>query len=168
MHSFDRRPWFASLALALCLALAAAPGRAGSVTYPHGNPRPEYCLSCHTEEVYRRDCDDPTGFCLLANSIDALCLLCHVKEDCCRTGQEHQARLFIGEKCHASDVEVGHVRTAYRPRTLPTHNDRITCRTCHLHTRRTAGDYKMLRIVKRSGDDVDWSPLCADCHEENF
>jgi hypothetical protein len=135
---------------------------------PHDTAKPGYCLNCHTESIYRHDCDDPAGFCLLANSVDGLCLLCHIKEDCCRLGREHQSQLYIGRLRHPSDVDVSDVKRAYLPRSLPTHNGRITCRTCHLHTRRLSGDYKMLRIVKISGDAVDWAVLCADCHEENY
>jgi hypothetical protein len=69
---------------------------------------------------------------------------------------------------HPSDIEVSRVKRAYLPTSLPIHNGRISCRTCHLHTRKASGDYKMLRLVKVSGDDVDWSILCSDCHEENF
>jgi hypothetical protein len=141
---------------------------APSVPYPHDSARPDYCLECHTTEIYRGNCDDPSGFCLLSGSVDGLCLRCHVPENCCRTGQEHQARLYIGGHSHASNVEVSRVKVAYRPRTLPIHRGKITCRTCHLHTKVRADDYKMLRIVERSGDKVDWSVLCKDCHEENF
>ena len=152
----------------LFLALGGFPSQAKTVPYPHDSSRPGYCLDCHTEEVYRGNCDDPSGFCLLDGTVDGLCLHCHVREDCCRVGQEHQAKLFLGQKSHGSDVEVGRVRVGYRPRTLPVHKDKITCRTCHLHTKAATGDYKMLRIVQRNGENVDWSVLCRDCHEKNY
>lgn len=139
-----------------------------TVTNPHDSTRPDYCLDCHTEEIYGSNCDEPEGFCLLADSVDGLCLLCHVQEDCCRAGQEHQAKLFLGKITHPSGIDSRDVSPKHRPRELPTHDGKITCRTCHLHTRLQPENYKMLRIVRIEGDKVDWSVLCQDCHDENF
>jgi nitrate/TMAO reductase-like tetraheme cytochrome c subunit len=163
-----RRQIIGAALLLAGVALPAGADTAPPVPYPHDSARPEYCLDCHSKDIYRGDCDDPSGFCLLSGSVDGLCLRCHLPENCCRTGQEHQAKLYIGGLRHASDLEVGRVKIAYRPRTLPIHRGKITCRTCHLHTKVRADDYKMLRIVKRDGEQVDWSVLCKDCHEENF
>lgn len=154
--------------LAASLALAIAAPAAETVTNPHDTTKPDYCLDCHDESIYRHGCDDPAGFCLLADSVDGLCLLCHIAEDCCRTGQQHQSRLYLGKMRHPSDIDVSRAKKAYLPKSLPIHNGRISCRTCHLHTRKTPRDYKMLRIVKLTGSDVDWSVLCADCHDENY
>jgi len=136
-----------------------------AAVYPHDSARPDYCLNCHTEEIYAGDCDEVSGFCLVADSVDGLCLICHVKEECCPVGQEHQSKLYIGKITHPSDLKTSDLDPVYLPRTLPVHKGSITCRTCHLHTRTGDSDYKMLRIVEKSQTGVDWSPLCADCHE---
>ena len=141
--------------------------RAGAeeVIDPH-ETRITDCTDCHTEDIYTEDCHEGDGFCLAAKSVDALCLHCHVKAECCRLGQEHQAQLFLGARTHPSDVDIGDVQPAHLPETLPIHNGRITCRTCHLHSRAENSDYMMLRLVKLNGDKADWSGLCADCHDE--
>jgi hypothetical protein len=132
---------------------------------PH-NTRITDCTDCHSENIYTEDCHERDGFCLFAKSVDNLCLHCHVKEECCRLGQEHQSQIFLGERSHPSDIDVGDVSPAHLPQTLPIHDGRITCSTCHLHSRAEESDYKMLRLVKLDGDKVDWTVLCADCHEE--
>jgi len=124
------------------------------------------CTDCHTSDIYTEDCHDTDSFCLAAESVDDLCLTCHVKEECCRLGQEHQGQLFLGEKSHPSDIDVRDVSRAHLPETLPIQDGRITCGTCHLHARAEDSDYKMLRLVKVQGEEVDWTALCADCHSE--
>ena len=124
------------------------------------------CTDCHTRDIYTEDCHESDGFCLTARSVDDLCLHCHVKAECCRLGQEHQSQLFLGGRSHPSNLDIGDVKPAHLPKTLPIHDGRITCRTCHLHSRAEGSDYKMLRLVKLDGDKVDWTTLCADCHEE--
>jgi hypothetical protein len=136
-----------------------------AVTYPH-NTRITDCTDCHTEDIYTEDCHELDGFCLIAKSVDDLCLHCHVKEECCRLGQDHQAQLFLGERSHPSNVDTRDVNPAYLPEILPIHDGRITCRTCHLHSRAEESDYKMLRLVKLEGDRVDWTILCEDCHKD--
>lgn len=140
-------------------------GAAGIVN-PHDTARPKYCLNCHTEEIYSKNCGEAEGYCLLAGSVDGICLTCHLKEDCCKVGLEHLPKLHLGQMRHPSDREIREIPRAYYPRTLPIHHGRITCRTCHLHTRERPGGYKMLRLVKVSGQAVDWSVLCRDCHKD--
>ena len=147
------------------LLSTALPAFASETADPHAN-RIADCTNCHTVDIYTEDCHQGDGFCLVAKSVDGLCLLCHMKEECCRIGQDHQAQLFLGERSHPSDVAVGDVNPAHLPKSLPIHNGRITCRTCHLHSRAEEADYKMLRLVRWGGEKVDWTSLCHDCHEE--
>lgn len=144
----------------LCAPLFSA------VPYPHDSSIPDYCSNCHTEDIYSGDCDEISGYCLISGSVDEVCLLCHVKEECCRVGLESQEGLFIGERNHPSDIAVSEVDPGFLPNTLPLHNGRITCRTCHLHTREGADSYKMLRLVDATDNPVNLSTLCADCHND--
>lgn len=151
----------------LCAAvLSVARDTAAEIVNPHDTSKPRYCLNCHTEEIYEQDCDESEGYCLLAGSVDAVCLTCHVKEDCCRVGQEHLPRLYLGHRSHPTDLATGEITRAYIPETLPIHQGRITCRTCHLHRREQPGGYKMLRLADVNGAAIDWTVLCHDCHKE--
>jgi len=138
---------------------------AEEIADPH-NTHMADCTKCHTSDIYTEDCHESDSFCLAAESVDNLCLTCHVKEDCCRLGQDHQSQLFLGENTHPSDIDVRDVSPAHLPKTLPIQDGRITCDTCHLHSRAGESDYKMLRLVKVEGEEVDWTALCADCHGE--
>jgi hypothetical protein len=158
------RPVWAGLFIS-ALLFSAPRADAEETADPHST-RITGCTDCHTEEIYTEDCHESDGFCLIAKSVDDLCLHCHVKEECCRLGQEHQSQLFLGERSHPSDVDVRDVKPAHLPESLPIHDGRITCSTCHLHSRAEGFDYMMLRLVKLNGNEVDWSALCADCHEE--
>jgi hypothetical protein len=146
--------------------LSSAPWADAEETINPHNTRITDCTDCHTEDIYTEDCHERDGFCLMAKSVDDLCLYCHVKAECCRLGQEHQTMLFLGENSHPSNVDVRDVNPAHLPKTLPIHDGRITCRTCHLHSRAEDSDYKMLRLVELDGNRVDWTVLCADCHEK--
>jgi len=139
---------------------------AATVPYPHDSSIPNYCNNCHTGDVYSGDCNEISGYCLLSGSIDEVCLLCHIKEDCCRLGLEGQEGVFIGVRSHPSDIDENDVDPSFLPRSLPLHDGRITCRTCHLHSRTGADSYKMLRLVEVRGEQVNLAPLCADCHED--
>jgi hypothetical protein len=147
-------------------ALLLLPGGAAAVVNPHDTSEPQYCLNCHTAEIYEKTCDEGQGYCLLAGSVDAVCLMCHIKEDCCRVGQEHLPRLYLGHKSHPTDLDTGEITRAYVPESLPVHQGRITCRTCHLHRRERPEGYKMLRLVDVKGTEIDWTVLCHDCHKE--
>ena len=156
-----------SIALLVCAISFPAVG-ALAAEFPHGGDSADYCAHCHTEEIFNSNCDEMAGYCLQAGTVEEVCLLCHLKENCCRPGMEHQEKLFIGERTHPSDVDADGVKEAYLPSSLPTHQDRITCRTCHLHGREGGPGYKMLRIVEVRGKEVDVTVLCADCHDEKF
>ncbi len=147
------------------LLSSALPSYAVETVDPH-DTRITDCTDCHTRDIYTEDCHQGDGFCLVAQSVDDLCLRCHMKEECCRLGQDHQAQLFLGERSHPSDVALRDVDPAHLPRTLPIQDGRITCRTCHLHSRAEETDYKMLRLVKWNADKPDMTVLCHDCHEE--
>lgn len=133
---------------------------------PHDTSKPKFCLNCHTEEIYARNCSENEGYCLLAGSVDGLCLTCHIKEQCCRPGLQHLPKIHLGMKSHPSNLETREIPRAYFPKTLPIHQGRITCRTCHLHVRENPGGYKMLRLVKVTREGVDWTILCRDCHKD--
>ena len=152
-----------ALAVAVCAASPLL--RAQEVPYPH-ETRIADCTRCHTAEIYTEDCHERDGYCLVARSVDELCLTCHVKQDCCRVGQGHQQRLYLGKVSHPSDLDIRYVDRDDRPSRLPIHSGRITCRTCHLHSRAEGADYKMLRLVVIERDRVDWSILCQDCHDK--
>ena len=152
---------------ALCaIAVLALPGDASGVVNPHDTTKPRFCLNCHTEDIYAKDCDENEGYCLLGGSVDGICMICHLREDCCTPGKEHLPKLHIGQRTHPSDVQVREIPRAYYPRTLPIHNGRITCRTCHRHVRDPENGYKMLRLVTITAKGVDWAVLCQDCHKD--
>ena len=157
----------AVLLLAGCCAGAAFAtfDAAAEIVNPHDSAQPKFCLNCHTEEIYTRNCNENEGYCLLGGSVDGLCLTCHVKAECCKPGAEHLKKLYLGMKNHPSDVDTRDIPQAYYPRTLPIHQGRITCRTCHLHTQEKTGGYKMLRLVTITDKKVDWTVLCHDCHK---
>jgi nitrate/TMAO reductase-like tetraheme cytochrome c subunit len=152
-------------ALAAAAALLALSGPAAGIVNPHDTAKPKFCLNCHTEAIYTKSCDGNEGYCLLAGSVDALCLICHLKEECCKPGLEHLTKLHLGMRSHPSDVAARDIPPETFPSTLPLHRGRITCRTCHLHTQQNPGGYKMLRLVKITGQSVDWTALCRDCHK---
>jgi hypothetical protein len=148
--------FFAVLLQAVC-ALA--------IMNPHDENVASRCLSCHTREMGLATATPGSPF-LLRDSIDGLCLICHLKQDCCTIGQNHSAQPgYIGVS-HPSDLDVRSIRRASRPKTLPLQNDRITCYTCHLHDRQKPADYKLVRLVRIKATGVDWSALCHDCHVE--
>ena len=161
--------WGAALRrVALCAAAVLAMfSDAFGMASPHDSDKPKFCLNCHTEEIYTKNCNENEGYCLLAGSVDGLCLTCHLKEDCCKPGLEHLPRLYLGKHSHPTDIEARDIPRADFPKTLPLFQGRITCRTCHLHTAGKPDDYKMLRLVKISGKGVDWSVLCLDCHQDH-
>jgi nitrate/TMAO reductase-like tetraheme cytochrome c subunit len=158
----------AACGLAAAAALAAFAPRAetAEIVDPHDTSQPKFCLNCHTEEVYAKNCNENEGYCLLAGSVDGLCLTCHIKEDCCKPGLEHYKKLHLGMRSHPTNIEGRDIPAAYIPSTLPLQQGRITCRTCHLHTRAATGDYKMLRLVRKTNQGVDWTVLCHDCHKD--
>jgi hypothetical protein len=131
---------------------------------PHDRSDPDRCISCHTQEVTTQECSEIDGYCLRNESIDGMCLLCHKKSECCTVGQEHDA-LDLGHS-HPSDLDEARVAKKHRPRTLPTHNGLITCNTCHLHEKPDTPDHMLVRIVRITEKGVDWTGLCADCHDE--
>ena len=167
---FGRRrpPWETVLELVVFCsgAVLAQDALAIEVVNPHDTSKPRFCLNCHTEDVYTRNCNETEGYCLLGGSVDGICLTCHIKEECCKPGLTHLPKIHLGMKSHLSDVETAGIPQAYYPKTLPIHHGRITCRTCHLHVREAPGGYKMLRLVKITGQGVDWTSLCQDCHKD--
>jgi len=144
-------------------ALLGASG-ASALLNPHDESVPNRCLSCHTKVITPEDARQGNYF-LLRDSIDGLCLICHLKQDCCTIGQSHSALPgYIGIS-HPSDLDARSISRASRPKTLPLQDDRITCATCHLHDRQKPKDYEMVRLVVIKDTGVDWTGLCHDCHE---
>lgn len=148
------------------MTLLVVRGNASGIVNPHDSAKPKFCLNCHTEEIYTKNCNENEGYCLLAGSVDGLCLICHLKEDCCKPGLTHLPKIYLGQRSHPTDIDVRDIPRDYYPKTLPIHQGRITCRTCHLHVQEKPGGYKMLRMVKITGEKADWSVLCRDCHQD--
>lgn len=147
-------------------ALVLAAFSAQALIDPHDEGDPRRCGSCHTPAIRTQPVRDGE-YHLLTETVDGVCLVCHRKEECCRVGQEHQDRRLqpgIGIT-HPSDLPVAEVPAAQRPRTLPVFGGRITCNTCHYHDRRRPADYKLVRLVVIRNTGVDWTHLCADCHD---
>lgn len=150
------------LALAVLASLVSAVS-ARALVDPHNEGVPDRCQRCHvrvpTAEESRAE-----DYHLLGETIDATCLRCHVKTDCCTVGQRHMLKDgFIGIS-HESDVDVARVPAAMKPKTLPLQDRKITCNTCHFHDRQKPQDYKLVRLVAFKATGIDWTPLCADCH----
>jgi hypothetical protein len=154
-----------TLAVVCAGAFLGTYGAAAEIVNPHNSAKPKFCLNCHTEEVYSKNCNESEGYCLLGGSVDGICLTCHIKEECCKPGLEHLRKIHLGIRNHPSDVEISKIPPAYYPKTLPIHHGRITCLTCHLHVQEKTGGYKMLRLVKITDQKVDWTVLCQDCHK---
>lgn len=152
----------------LVLAFAAqvfAAQPAHAVADPHGGAGEARCLSCHSRVIQAEDAR-AGRFYFLRESIEGVCLICHVKEECCRIGQRHEGEpLWIGVS-HPSDIPADEVKPTSRPKSLPLQDGKITCNTCHVHDRRKPVDYKLLRIVVVKDTGVDWTGLCADCHAD--
>lgn len=132
---------------------------------PHDESNPDRCRSCHTADI--ADAEPGSGdYHLLAETIDGVCLVCHLEEDCCVIGQDHQEKIYLGMHSHPTDIERGEIQRIHLPRTLPLFDKKITCNTCHSHERQKPRDYKMVRLAVVSDLGVDWTPLCSDCHED--
>ncbi len=133
----------------LCSTLPAVAG----VLNPHLKPEP--CLSCHTKVPSKAEARAEKYF-YLKETIDATCKVCH---DCCRVGAIHI------EMNHPSDFADWDRNRFTAPKSLPLHNGKITCNTCHHHRAPDEPTIYLLRKVK-VGDrfGMDWSALCDDCH----
>jgi predicted CXXCH cytochrome family protein len=136
---------------------------AAALVDPHDDGNPSRCLSCHTRAITAEDARRG-DLSLLKESIDEVCLICHLEKDCCVTGQRHEGRDISLGVTHPSDLDARSVPRTARPKTLPLQDGRITCATCHLHDRQKPADYKLVRMVRIKDTGIDWSPLCLDCH----
>lgn len=146
--------------LSACLMLCGVPG-AFAVANPHiDSSDNSSCLSCHVPGF---EAARPGEYTMLEATIDAVCLTCHVKTECCLVGQKHMDGLFIG-RSHASDLDAADIRREFRPKTLPLQDGRMTCNTCHYHRRPEGRDYKLVRLVDFTPEGVAWTRLCLDCH----
>jgi len=164
LRRFPRQAAFTAAVFCACTVFARY-SAAVEIVNPHDTSKPKFCLNCHTEEIYTRNCNENEGYCLLGGSVEGLCLTCHIREECCKPGLAHLPKIYLGMRSHPSNVETRDIPSAFYPKTLPIHQGRITCRTCHLHTREKTGGYKMLRLVKITSQGVDWTGLCQDCHK---
>lgn len=159
----DRAPRGAAAALvfAAALLLPASAGRA-AVANPHvaAGDRTA-CLFCHVPGF---ETADPGDAALLEDTVEAVCLRCHVKTQCCAIGQQHTG-VFIGYS-HPSDLDAGDIKRESLPKTLPLQDGRLTCNTCHFHLRPEGRHHKLVRLVEFAGDGVQWTVLCQDCHRD--
>lgn len=137
----------------LAVILLFASVSAFALLNPHIKPEP--CDSCHAKVPTKED-GEKEDFFLLKDDIDALCHVCHEKK-CCKPGD-------LGHLGHPSGIEKWDTKKFRRPKTLPLYEGKITCTTCHFHSRQDGTDYKMVRIVKIDGKKIDWTDLCHDCH----
>lgn len=152
------------LGVASVALLLFAPA-ASAVINPHIDTADRIsCEMCH-KKGFDPDKAGKGDYLLLEATIDAVCLRCHIKTECCLVGQRHSDPLFIGVS-HPSDLEASDVKRDSLPKTLPLHNDKITCNTCHSHRNGPEPGYKLVRIVEISDTGVVWAALCADCHEK--
>ena len=134
------------------LLFVACPAMAAPLN-PHLKPEP--CLSCHTKVPTAAEARAGKYF-HIKETIDATCKICHT---CCRVGRMHL------EMNHPSDVDDWDRSRFTAPQSLPLHNGKITCNTCHFHRAPDEPTIHLLRKVK-VGDrfGLDWSELCLDCH----
>jgi len=137
----------------LCLLLVGVWPAMATTLNPHVKPEP--CLSCHTKVPSDEEARAGKYF-HIKKTIDATCKVCHT---CCKVGRMHL------EMNHPSDVDDWDRSRFTAPQSLPLHNGKITCNTCHLHRAPDEPTIHMLRKVK-VGDrfGFDWSELCRDCH----
>lgn len=153
------------LALIAVLMILSSTTEASAVTDPHQDSvdKPT-CLFCHVKGFETAEASK-IGTTLLEDTVDGVCLRCHVKTECCPIGQKHMGGLFIGYS-HASDLETRDIKKEYLPKTLPLQDGKMTCNTCHLHRRPGGRDYKLVRLAVFKDTGVDWTNLCLDCHKD--
>lgn len=150
--------------IAAVLMLAGAPA-ASAVENPHIDTADNSsCLLCHVPG-YETASTEAGDFALLEETIDALCLTCHIKTECCVIGQAHMGGIFIGYS-HPTDLDARSIRSDYLPKTLPLQAGTMTCNTCHLHRRPEGRDYKLVRLVEFTATGAQWTRLCKDCHND--
>lgn len=150
--------------IAVMLVLAATP-QALAVENPHIDTADNSsCLLCHVPGYETAD-TDAGDFALLEETIDALCLTCHIKTECCVIGQKHMGGIFIGYS-HPTDIDANRIQREYLPKTLPLQAGTMTCNTCHFHRRPEGQDYKLVRLVDFTDNGVEWTNLCQDCHAD--
>lgn len=148
------------IAIVASLVFASA---AAAIINPHIDTADRTsCEMCHKKGFDPSKVREGDYF-LLESTIDAVCLRCHIKTECCVIGQKHSDPVFIGAS-HLSDLEASSVNKQSLPRTLPLQEDKITCNTCHSHSKPSGRGYKMVRLVTFKDTGVEWTALCADCH----
>ncbi len=139
--------------------------KTAAITNPHQDADDKStCLFCHVKAFETAEAGK-RGSTLLEDTIDAVCLRCHVKTECCTIGQKHMGGLFIGYS-HPSDLETSKIRKEFLPKTLPLQDGKMTCNTCHFHRRQAGRDYKLVRLVVFKDTGVEWTNLCVDCHQD--
>ena len=140
--------------LALIVLLVPALAFDAEIVNPHLVPEP--CMVCHTKVPTSEEARAGKYF-HIKETIDATCKTCHA---CCNTGVLHL------EMLHPSDVDTWDRTVFTAPQTLPLHNGKITCNTCHFHSM-PEDELTIFLLRKVKADDVigmDWSDLCHDCH----
>lgn len=118
---------------------------------------PDSCDSCHVRLPTKEEAA-AGNYRLLKESIDGTCRICHPPM-CCEVGSLHTFN-------HPSDFDKWDRTRFRRPKTLPLHNGKITCATCHFHLKKDGPTYRMVRIVQRDRGGIQWIYLCRDCHTD--
>jgi hypothetical protein len=104
--------------------------------------RPEPCLSCHTKVPTEAEAQAGNYF-TIKKTIDETCRICH---PCCQVGTKHHGT------SHPSNIADWDRNRFQTPKTLPLHNGRITCNTCHLHLVTDEPTIHLLRKVQVGND----------------
>lgn len=123
---------------------------------PHDSP--DGCLVCHIAVPGPEDAAEKR-YHLVANSIDETCNRCHAESACA---------LGVNRTAHPSSLLMwdSRIHTGPHPRTLPLHEGRIVCTTCHYRTRQADEGYRMVRKAAWYDGQPDLTAFCADCHGE--
>lgn len=152
------------LTASVAILVLAATAFGGGLYYALRDKSPHYvsggCQVCHVAT----DPEQTGDLSLKAGQLE-LCVSCHEAGQCAATlsvPNENgvSVNLAIGVT-HPYGIVPSE---ASRPDQLPLRDGLIACSTCHdLHM--DNAESHMLRLYTyRPGANVDWTPLCADCH----
>lgn len=148
-----RRPGVFLFALFVCLSFPLA---ASALDNPHESM--DACPACHSAIPSLEDAE-AREFRLLQGTIDATCKACHADFTCA---------LGLGKVVHPSGIEEWDRVVCDGPKTLPLHEGKITCATCHYHLKPVGADFKMVRKATFYEGNVDLTAFCGDCHEDYY
>jgi hypothetical protein len=139
------------------LLLVAVPA-AVSLAFANPHRSPEGCRSCHIAVPTPDEAAAEWNH-LVSSTIEGTCRRCHANTACL---------LGVNQVPHASGISV--LGSGYGslpvPRTLPVHDGKIACTTCHNMQKSDDDSYRMLRKVAWRDGSPDFTAFCADCHGE--